>query len=290
MKFLFSLCLALTWMFSPYTYAEAQKTTNDVGLPLYYWREPPFLNFGDYLSVVLVERIIGSPLRVQCNAAIPGKKLLAIGSILSYAHENDVIWGTGLHGAILDRGGYRFKNLDVRAVRGPITRSFLMDKFQIDCPEIYGDPALLMPYFFPELKKAEKPEKPYLIIPHYSDIRYFPKSKYPNCVYPTEPWDVVVSQILNSELVISSSLHGIIVAEAFGIPARQLRVSDHENGLKFKDYYLGTNRPDARYAKSVEEAILMGGERPFDCDLKKLYEAFPFDFWPYAPIRLDLCD
>jgi pyruvyltransferase len=195
-------------------------------IPLYYWHDK-FVNFGDYISLKLVERIVKGAVRVCPKSALAKeRKLLAIGSILTFARNTDVIWGSGINGKLLDSKNYKFTHLDVRAVRGPLTRDFLMRHFNIESPEIYGDPALLIPHFFPEFKKSEKPSYDYIIIPHYSEQHLFPKDSYTNVVYPTEPWDVVIAKILDSKFVISSSLHGIIVAEAFGIPARLLKVTD----------------------------------------------------------------
>lgn len=250
-----------------------------VGLPLYYWREPTWHNFGDILSVKLVERILGSPVRIyQKNT--PEQKLLAIGSIFYFAREGDVVWGSGINGKKIQKEDYVFKQLDIRAVRGPITRQFLKEKFGIEVPEIYGDPALLIPYLFPEFRRKKHPQIPYLIVAHYLDQKLFPKSKYEHIAYSTDPWYETIEKMLNSEFVISTSLHGIIVAEAFGIPARLLRVSEKEPLLKYQDYYLGTNRPDFQYAISIDEALEMGGEPPFECDLEMLYDSFPFEFWP----------
>lgn len=205
---------------------------------------------------------------------------MAIGSVLRLAEENDVIWGTGLSGKSLELHKYHFKNLEVKAVRGPLTREFLIQNFKIPCPPIYGDPALLLPYLFPEFKRSESPTYEYIVIPHYSELNLFPPEYYPNVVSPLEPWDQVLQKILDSKFVISSTLHGIVVAEAFGIPARLLKVTYNEPMLKYRDYYLGTQRPHFKYAKSVEDALSMGGESAFKCDLKKLYEAFPFEYWP----------
>lgn len=199
-------------------------------------------------------------------------KLLAIGSILHFAKDGDVIWGSGINGKHLKRSHYSFNELDVRAVRGPLTRGFLQ-KLGITVPEVYGDPALLFPYFFPEFYK--QPKRKYLIIPHISEIDMFPEDD--SVVYPTEPWEVVVQKITESEFVISSSLHGIIIAEAFGIPARLLRVTGYEPLYKYRDYYLGTGRKGFRYARSVNEALIMGGEKPCKCDLEKLLATFPWD-------------
>jgi pyruvyltransferase len=256
------------------------------GLPLYYWQQPQFVNFGDYLSLKLVEKIVGEEVQVYKKKMFTyEKKLLAVGSILYFANNNDVIWGSGTNGKIPDKKKYQFTNLDVRAVRGPLTRQFLEDNWGIDCPEIYGDPALLVPYFFTEFKKKKNPKYDYIVIPHYSENSLFPKNNSYEVVYPTEPLFTIFEKIINSKFVISSSLHGIIVAESFGIPARYLRVTEKEPLLKYQDYYAGTNRPDFQFATSIEEALLMGGEPAFDCDLEKLYNAFPFDYWPHVQFK-----
>lgn len=256
------------------------------GLPLYYWQQKEFVNFGDYISLKLVERIVDAPVQVyKMNKKNPQKKLLAIGSLLSFAFSDDVIWGTGINGKLLKKESYRFKTLDVRAVRGPLTRKYLKDNFDIESPEIYGDPALLIPYFFPEFQRNPNVVKNFIVIPHYTELKLFPKKKCDFVVYPTDPWEEIIQKIIDSDFVISSSLHGIIIAEAYGIPARMLRMTETEPLFKYQDYYEGTNRPDFKIAFSVEEALEMGGEPPFECDLNKLYDAFPREFWPYSNFK-----
>lgn len=252
------------------------------GIPLYYWSPEHGENFGDYFSLKLVERITEGHVTVfkkpeEFPLDLRKIKLLAIGSIIHFAGDQDVIWGAGINGKHPNKKDYSFTNLDVRAVRGPLTRQFLMDHFSIECPEIYGDPALLAPYLFPEFKRKKRPSHEYVIIPHISEESLFPKAD--NVIYPSEPWDQVIEKILDSKFVISSSLHGIIIAEAWGIPARLLRMTENEPLFKYEDYYLGTGRPHFHFATSVEEALKMGGEPPFECDLEKLYDAFPFDCW-----------
>ena len=287
-KYLLFLLCFIAYSFSCQAKVDMRKfmhkgslPSQNTGLDLYYWKEPKFINFGDYLSLKIAERMTdGRVKEFSKNSSSYEKKLLMIGSIFVFARENDVIWGSGINGKVLSRMNYPFTKLDVRAVRGPLTRKFLMQEMQIPCPEIYGDPALLTPYLFPEFKKKKNPQYEYIIIPHYSEEKYFPKNKYKNVVYSTEPWDQVMDKILDSKFVISSSLHGIIIPEAYGIPARLLRITNNEPMFKFHDYFLGTGRPNFHVARSVDEARKMGGEKPCVCDLKKLYEAFPFEFWP----------
>ena len=250
-------------------------------LPLYFWNpsaKQGFTNFGDALSEKIVERMIGGPIEIAEKPFLGKKKLLAIGSILNYAEDNDIIWGTGVNGKNA-KEDYRFTSLDVRAVRGPLTRDYLIS-MGIDCPEVYGDPTLLLPKLFPEFQKPLNPSRDYVIIPHYSDEHLF--QGMPNVVSVKEQWDEVIKKIINSRFVIATALSGVIVAEAFGIPARLLRMEHKEHTedlFKYKDYYFGTNRTDFRYASTLEEAFEMGGERLPDCDLEKLYQAFPFEFF-----------
>lgn len=278
---LFQLVTLLIFsIFLPQNNWASNSEILEEGLPLFWWKEGDFINFGDHISHVLVERIVGQKVRFY-NKKSPNqtKKLLGTGSIYFFANEGDVVWGSGVNGKRLLRKHYFFNYIDIRSVRGPLTRQFLKDKFNLDAPEIYGDPALLFPYLFPEFKPNPKPENDYLVIVHYLDVDHFPE-RDSNYILATEPWDVVVRAILNSKFVISTSLHGVVLAEAYGIPARLLRVAEGEPLLKFYDYYLGSGRSGFQYASSVEEALLLGGEPPISCDLEQVYNAFPFEFWP----------
>lgn len=142
--------------------------------PLYFWDARPtqgFSNFGDAFSEALTERIVGHKVRVIENPFCDEQKFLGMGSILNYAVNGDIIWGTGRNGT-KPANAHKFDCLDVWAVRGPLTRQFLLGK-GINCPEIYGDSTLLLPLLFPEFQKQESPSREYVIIPHFSDEHLF---------------------------------------------------------------------------------------------------------------------
>jgi len=239
---------------------------------MFWWHSGEGINFGDDLSHVIVQKILGRPVKHQ-SLKVEKKTLLAAGSILHYARNGDVVWGSGFREDPSKEK--RFTTLDVRAVRGPLTRQFLTAK-GIKCPAVYGDPAVLMKELFPEFTK-EEPIYDYIIIPNIGEIAFF--APYKNVVVPTLPWEEIVKKMMQSKLVISSSLHGIIVAEAYGVPSRLLKMTWGEPILKYQDYYESTGRKSFKYAPSVQDAIKMGGEKPGYIDTKALLNAFPWDYF-----------
>lgn len=83
--------------------------------------------------------------------------------------------------------------------------------------------------------------------------------------------------------MISSSLHGIIVAEAYGIPAVLLKDTPSEDITKYKDWYLSTNRSEFPVVASVEEALEVKPNLPdksvIEMIQNNLIKTFPKDLW-----------
>src|SRR5690348_3454110 len=78
-----------------------QTSLNPKDPPLFYWDAKSLLgfsNFGDALSEALVQRILGRTIQIASQPFNGEKKLLGMGSIMSYARDHDVIWGTGVNG------------------------------------------------------------------------------------------------------------------------------------------------------------------------------------------------
>jgi pyruvyltransferase len=200
--------------------------------PRSYWYRG-HSNFGDQLGPVIVEWITGE-LPIWVPRTFKGK-LLTVGSILKGLATQDVVWGTGSirHEPIHPPKGVRFL-----AVRGPWTRQLI----EADVPEVYGDPALLIPQFHnPDVEKRVAVG----VVPHYVDSSSVEISDPAvSVINVSAPWQTVVHQIRECEVIVSSSLHGLIVAEAYGIPASWIKVTDRVigEGFKFNDYYLSTGR------------------------------------------------
>jgi pyruvyltransferase len=169
-------------------------------------------------------------------------------------------------------------NFDIRAVRGPNTRKVLIEN-GFDCPDIYGDPAILMPLFYnPCLPKKTK----YVIIPHHLKYHKY-QANYSNAVVLstiTSDWKNFIKSIVEAEMVISSSLHGIILAEAYGVPC--VFLNDAEGSLfKYEDYYHSTGRKAFKSAESIDHAIEIGPEvlPNLESLQKQLLSSFPIDLW-----------
>ena len=106
-------------------------------------------NLGDYLGLVVVNWMLERKGLSLDDYVEQKKHLLTIGSGAVKSYQNMTIWGSGVERQLPQR--FRrwfqkswFRKLDIRAVRGPLSRNYLM-KLGHKCPEVYGDPAILMP-------------------------------------------------------------------------------------------------------------------------------------------------
>lgn len=231
----------------------------------------PVNNFGDLLGPVVVRRVLEQRGLPDAAASTPAK-LFSIGSVLHFARDGDVVWGSGVNGKVAAEE-HQFSRLDVRAVRGPLTRAFLTDR-GIHVPEVYGDPALLLGHLWPRLR-AEPKRHRLTVVPNLHDHA---STRHPQAINPRGNLWRIITRIARSELVVGSSLHGIIVADALGIPAR-LVVPGAEPAFKYEDYYRGSGRDDYTPAATVEEAVAMGGEPLCSWDAGPLLASFPDDLW-----------
>lgn len=240
-------------------------------------------NWGDDVNKVLVELISGKKVIPYHCAWIPQKNILCIGSILQwYSNKNAVIWGAGLR----EVNKITPPNL-ILAVRGPLTRKVLIDQ-GLQCPEIYGDPALLFPRFFQPIVTKEYAIG---IVCHYTERTSVMEnlSDYKNAgihfidVRKYGKWEKFIEEICKCETILSSSLHGCIIADAYAVPNLWSQFTDYiaeGDGFKFHDYYLST----ARNIKSpVKISYLPDGYEmaktlwlPPEIDLDLLMQVCPF--------------
>lgn len=231
---------------------------------------PRVNNFGDLLGPRIVERV-RERLSLGRDRS-PARRLLTVGSILHLAREHDIVWGSGINGKMQRE---HYPRLDVRAVRGPLTAERLR-RAQIESPDVYGDPALLIPYLWSDQElDVERGSSGTVLVPNLHDRSRFPN----NAIDPRQGIASCVREIASANLVISSSLHGIVVAEAFGVPAVLVK-SPTEPMFKFEDYYLGTGRSLPSPVGTWREGLDATPAPPITrWNPDSLLDAFPTELW-----------
>jgi pyruvyltransferase len=210
-----------------------------IRLPVSYYRGPrQRQNFGDNLNSGLLKLLTGRPVELVPFGS-PRESYIVIGSTLQEATERNCIWGPGF---ISSEEHLKASTLDIKAVRGPLTRDILNVQ-GITCPSVYGDPAILLPILYPV---SFQKQWEIGIVPHYVDqdhpaIKLLSRVPGVRIINVFSPWRHVVRQIASSRYLFSSSLHGLIVADAYAVPCLRFVASDRVTGgaFKFNDYRQG---------------------------------------------------
>lgn len=242
---------------------------------LYYCREA---NFGDAASPLLVEHLLGHDIRY---ARARSADLYAVGSIL-YGGEkitasSDVwrplavlslfkhllrrmilptvhVWGSGfIRYPHVGRWNIKTRRMVVHALRGKRSLEILRGLgYRFDDRVPLGDPGLLYDSL---LNRKESRPNAYDIgvIPHVSEVdnerirKLLTEMKnrglHARVIDVREPPPKVISDISSCRTILSSSLHGCIVADSLHIPNRHLVMTTlgldtwEDFILKFNDYY-----------------------------------------------------
>lgn len=251
--------------------------TEEGRVPVWWWTEAT--NFGDLLAPWLVRRISGREV-VYSNKY--ERCYVVIGSVLGQVRRHAVVWGAGSFGSELVG---RFRGINVQrfsgkarycAVRGPLTRNKL-HMAGIDCPPVYGDPALLVPdYYTPQVAKTHEIG----LVLRWSESEWFDSLDIPGVrkiFLKTGDVEGTIQALLSCRRVVSSSLHGLILADAYGIPNVWL-ASNTPKGLEFKywDYLISVDK--CRAPVQIDPGF---GQWP----LSRMLDELPFDG---RPIRIDL--
>ena len=245
-------------------------------VPLLWYDSP---NWGDALNPWLVSMLSGKGVVMAKEPYL--RKYLVIGSILGVANKHDEVWGSGFikENETLSEGPHK-----IHAVRGPLTRKALLDS-GIPCPEVYGDPALLLPKFFnPDIPKIHDVG----VIPHYVEknhpwVENLRNQAGVNVLDIESGLEEFVRQVKSCRVIASSSLHGLICADAYGIPNAWIKLTDEVIGgdFKFRDYRLSIGAPDPNPLVvtdnlSINEVMECAVRYEVKLDLNKLMNSCPF--------------
>jgi len=187
-----------------------------------WWSQNPIPgNFGDILSPIILRKLGYNIVRTERSSS---RKFMCIGSTVNFIKTDDTVWGTG----IMQDSHSIEKNANYLAVRGPLTGE------KVGC-ETYGDPGLLCSHLW-RMESGDKKELG--IIPHYVDYKQEDTGNHKQINILNSDPIKVIKDIVECDSIISSSLHGIVVAHSYGIPAGWWKPSDKlsGDGSKFRDY------------------------------------------------------
>ena len=259
--------------------------------PRMWWMRGPYPgNFGDVLTPYVLWHAFGVAPRWTPARLAEG---IAIGSIAKVAQPGMRVWGSGMP---RDSDPIEVEAIWT-AVRGPLSRAVVLAA-GAQVPEIYGDPAVLLPELYdPGVEKTHDVG----IIAHVlqedlirenlvrmgGDGRVKMISMRAGLFSQIEG---VIRDIKSCREIISTSLHGVIVAHAYGVPCQSARVAkDSEevgDSFKMRDYKLSVGLSDQAIGIPRSFDNLNWLEKrvcalpPSPIDTAKLRGAFPF------PVRL----
>lgn len=218
---------------------------------------------------------------------------VCIGSVLDWiSDKHSIIWGSGI---MFNDRPLKVTPKQVLAVRGHLTREYLL-KYGIECPEIYGDPALLLPYFY----RPQQTKKYHIgFIPHICHqndpvVKDFLRNNTNTVMidlHHYRDWHDVIDLINQCELIISSSLHGLIVSDAYSVPNVWVKLSFKLSGgdFKFQDYFSSVGRKSEPIVinKAIDMQDIESKAKEWKAitwDPKPLLEACPFKNADYSEI------
>lgn len=309
-------------------------------------RESPHANLGDTLSALIVAGMAGVTVR-RAGFDQPIERMVAVGTIGHNQRNGNLhFWGTGVDAERnpvdpLVRGYVRPANTEftIHALRGPNSARTLRAA-GMEVPDIFGDPVWMLPRFWP-LKEVEKthdlgvilhiteledrtPEagvkaalRRYAVPPEFRDrIRLINT----HCAPTAEAMRAKVAEIVSCRAIVSTSLHGLVIAETYGIPCawfatygdgegRMLDLGNpqHQIDHRMRDFYSGVGRTTLssycldRSRPTDWEAVLSwvhGKWRPVSYDDRPLIRAFPLPLavspedmhWPLPAEIVDRID
>lgn len=219
-------------------------------IKMFWWDGKP--NFGDTIGPFILSKHFNQPI-IQERNHVSSNVIYGVGSIiemmLNSQHNNVQVWGSGFMGKTLtevDHIKLKKKISRVVAVRGKLTQS-KFEAMGIATPDVMGDPGLLIPEF---LDIKPKFIGNIAVIPHHSQISLFKRLQGENIsvIDVGDSLQSVAQQIAGASCVLSTSLHGVILAQALQVKWVWLSIKDkplHIGGeFKFYDFLSTLREPD----------------------------------------------
>ena len=220
-----------------------ELNVSDDSVPCFWWDMRT--NFGDIIGPRIISALSGRPVHNTYGQPNAGRAIVSVGSILDVVRRNDMtVWGTGLMNPLTPSRSREIRQTswNITAVRGYRTKAQLESCLQCTLPNVVGDPGLL----FPEVigRAAVQQQNDVAVIPHYAHKatlnKQFVESQDCRFIDVEQAPETVAVEIQHSRSVISTSLHGLILAQAYEVPWIWLKVEDQHlagRDFKFEDFF-----------------------------------------------------
>jgi hypothetical protein len=214
-------------------------------------------NVGDEFQRLLCRRAYDADLVL----ADDGPRLFGVGSILQRARSGDIVWGSGAKTRDLPWSTDDAQKITLVMVRGPLSAEAARRAgASLSHLQGYCDPGSLIGDFFTDLMACVNQDRcidqGIVLVPHFRDALAFRKEYHKHkmsIVDVDQPLVDFLEAIRGAKLVVSSSLHGLIFAEALGIPAMWHHSFSGEPVFKFEDYFLGSGRSTWHTVRSYKD-------------------------------------
>ncbi len=195
-------------------------------------------NSGDIFTQLIIENHYHQQAK---NIKNKGRRLLLVGSIGHNVQDGDLICGIGTKSKDIPKNQY---NNSVVGLRGPLSyEAFKLANYDVSQVKFLKDPGLLLRFYAEDIK-YETPNG-YAFIPHYRERNLYIKAMPKGMRYidiDNTPL-AIAKQILEAEIIYSSSLHGIIFAHALNRPAILVKPKTEEPRFKYQDYFASIDQP-----------------------------------------------
>jgi pyruvyltransferase len=201
-------------------------------------------NFGDAITPYLIKKI--SNREVQWVPANSDPSLVMVtGSILGCSINKGIVWGAGcafksdIDPACFTKPSEEFR---IIATRGLLSKKIVEQSGHT--PITFGDPGILIPKFYnPNLPKKYDVGIICSWV-DYDDVLLKYNNEKIAIINSIGGVEDIINKLLECEVVIASSLHGLIISIAYDIPTVLVKFSDRMigDGFKFQDFLTCVDR------------------------------------------------
>jgi len=221
-----------------------QETFKLVNLYFFYDKSSLTNNFDNIISFYIFEKLSGYYHKyydIHTNKENEYHYIIS-GNSIDYYNSKSILWGIGMNNNI----NPIINPKKIYCLRGKKTRNLLL-KNNIDIPEVYGDPVLLLSKIYNKnTKKISNNKKIGIVVNDYiynSIFDLYKNNKNLNIInlkvnLDYQNIETIIDEIISCEIILSYTLYGIIIANSYNIPA--IRIKDElffSENFQFSEYF-----------------------------------------------------